>query len=66
MEWSPLLSGVLTSSYTRGAVSGLGVINVWAALAELAEIFGRRGPEAGGDPPGPADDPQSATFTPGP
>jgi hypothetical protein len=32
---------VLTSNYTRGAISGLGLVNVWAALAELADIFGR-------------------------
>jgi hypothetical protein len=27
----------------RGAVSGLGLINLLAALAELADIFGARG-----------------------
>lgn len=30
----------MTSNYTRGAISGLGLINVWAALAELADMFG--------------------------
>ena len=39
-EWSRLLSGLMTSNYTRGAISGLGLINVWAALAELADVFG--------------------------
>jgi hypothetical protein len=39
-EWSPLLSGFMTNSYTRGAISGLGLINVWGALAELADLFG--------------------------
>ena len=29
----------MTSNYTRGAISGLGLINVWAALAELADMF---------------------------
>lgn len=29
----------MTSNYTRGAISGLGLINVWAALAELADLF---------------------------
>ena len=31
----------MTSNYMRGAISGLGLINVWAALAELADLFGR-------------------------
>ena len=39
-EWSAALSGLMTSNYTRGAISGLGLINVWAALAELADMFG--------------------------
>jgi hypothetical protein len=29
----------MTNNYTRGAISGLGLINVWAALAELADLF---------------------------
>ena len=41
-EWSPLLTGLMTSNYTRGAISGLGLINVWAALAELADLFSNR------------------------
>jgi hypothetical protein len=32
----------------RGAVTGLGLVNVWAALAELADTFRSRGP--GPDP----------------
>ena len=39
-EWSRVLSGLMTNNYTRGAISGLGLINVWAALAELADLFG--------------------------
>ena len=39
-EWSPALSALMTSNYMRGAISGLGLINVWAALAELADMFG--------------------------
>jgi hypothetical protein len=38
VAWS--LGGVLTSNYTRGAITGLGLLNVWAALAELADLFG--------------------------
>jgi hypothetical protein len=34
---------VLTNNFVRGAVSGLGIVNVLAALGELGEIFaGRR------------------------
>jgi hypothetical protein len=36
-----VLSGLLTNNYTRGAISGLGLINVWAALAELADLFSK-------------------------
>lgn len=39
----PALSTVTRSSLVRGAVSGLGVINLWAALSELAALFGMRG-----------------------
>ena len=31
---------LLTSNYTRGAITGLGLVNVWSALAELADLFG--------------------------
>ena len=40
VEWSAALEAVLTSNYTRGAISGLGLVNVWAALAELGDMFG--------------------------
>jgi hypothetical protein len=36
------LGRFLTNNYTRGAISGLGLVNVWAALAELADLFGTR------------------------
>ena len=32
----------LTSNYTRGAITGLGLVNVWSALAELADLFGSK------------------------
>lgn len=38
----PAAQGVLTSHYVRGAVSGLGLLNVYVALAELADIFSTR------------------------
>lgn len=40
-SWPPL-HAVLTSNYVRGAVSGLGVVNVLAAVGELAEVFSDR------------------------
>lgn len=38
----PPLHAVLTNNFFRGAVSGLGLINVLAALAELGDMFGSR------------------------
>lgn len=43
LEWSGSLGSLLTSNYVRGAVTGLGLVNVWAALAELGEAFSSRG-----------------------
>jgi hypothetical protein len=40
VEGSAALGRILTSNYTRGAITGLGLVNVWAALAELADLFG--------------------------
>lgn len=34
------VGALLTNPYTRGAITGLGLVNVWAALAELADLFG--------------------------
>jgi hypothetical protein len=34
--------------YVRGAVSGLGLVNVWIAIAEVFRMFARRGGTAGG------------------
>lgn len=42
VDWSPALKSLLASNYTRGAVTGLGLLNVWSALAELAETFATR------------------------
>jgi hypothetical protein len=53
LEWSNGLAAVLTSNYARGAISGLGLLNVWAALAELGDLFGSgksRNPPSGIDP----------------
>lgn len=42
VEWSGSLGALLTNNYVRGAITGLGLVNVWAALAELADLFGSR------------------------
>ena len=42
VEWSPALEALLTSNYVRGAISGLGLVNVGAALVELADVIGSR------------------------
>jgi hypothetical protein len=39
----PALEAAARSNLVRGAVSGLGLINLWAAMAELAALFGLRG-----------------------
>jgi hypothetical protein len=38
----PLLRPVITNDFVRGAVSGLGVLNLLAGFAELAPIFSPR------------------------
>ena len=40
VEGSAALALIFTSNYTRGAITGLGLVNVCAALAELADMFG--------------------------
>jgi hypothetical protein len=42
VEGSAALRTLFTSNYTRGAVTGLGFVNVFAALAELSDLFGRK------------------------
>jgi hypothetical protein len=41
-EAMPALGSLLTNNFVRGAVSGLGLVNVLAAVAELADMFGAR------------------------
>jgi hypothetical protein len=38
----PILGSLLTNNFVRGAVSGLGLVNVLAAVGELADMFGAR------------------------
>lgn len=40
VEWSAFAGALLTNNYTRGAITGLGLLNVWAALGELSDLFG--------------------------
>ena len=42
VEAMPALGVLLTNNFVRGAVSGLGVVNLLAALAELADMFSAR------------------------
>lgn len=51
VEGSAAFKALLTSNYMRGAISGLGLVNVWAALAELADMFGGRRPSDHPQPP---------------
>ena len=50
VEGAPALAAFFNSSYTRGAVTGLGLVNVVAALAELADLFGRKSADPQTDP----------------
>jgi len=42
VEWSPGIEAILTSNYVRGAVSGLGLVNIAAALVELGDSLSSR------------------------
>ena len=35
----PVLHGVITNYFVRGAVSGLGLVNIVAAVSELSALF---------------------------
>jgi polyferredoxin len=41
--WPPL-QPLLTNNFTRGAVTGLGLVNLGAGFADLARVFWARGP----------------------
>ena len=44
VEALPAVGVLLTNNFVRGAVSGLGVVNLLAALGELADMFSSRAP----------------------
>lgn len=39
---SPVVNGLVTNNYIRGAITGLGAVNLFAALADLAVLVRRR------------------------
>jgi hypothetical protein len=41
---SPLVHAIVTSNYVRGAVTGLGAVNLFGALSDLAMMVRRRSP----------------------
>jgi hypothetical protein len=41
----PGVEPLLRNNMIRGAVSGMGVVNLWAAMSELAGLFGLRSPQ---------------------
>jgi hypothetical protein len=41
-ELAPSLRLLITNNYVRGAVTGLGLVNLLAALADLSELVARR------------------------
>jgi len=48
MAWPPLRTA-LTNDFVRGAVSGLGIVNLFAGFADLAYLFGARPERADSD-----------------
>lgn len=51
VEWSPAVEALLTSNYLRGAISGLGLVNIATALVELADTFGANAAKPSSDDP---------------
>lgn len=58
LESSSALGELLKNNYTRGAITGLGLVNVWAAIAELADWFGQAKPPSPDNPQSPIRDQQ--------
>lgn len=49
MTWPPLRE-LLTNNFVRGAVTGLGLVNLYAGFADLAIVFAGRPTPASGRP----------------
>jgi hypothetical protein len=47
---SPALQSILANNYVRGAVTGLGVVNLFAGFADLLLVFGARPSISSGRP----------------
>ena len=43
-QLSPAVNALITNNYVRGAVTGLGAVNLFAALADLSALVRRRSP----------------------
>lgn len=41
LEW-PVLEPIVSNNFVRGAVTGLGLVNLYAGFADLANIFAAR------------------------
>ena len=41
-QLSPAVNVLVTNNYVRGAITGLGAVNLFAALAELSALVRRR------------------------
>lgn len=50
VERFPLLETVLTNNFVRGAVTGLGIVNLIAGFADLALVFAERTGSTDGRP----------------
>lgn len=37
----PGVGDLITNNYLRGGITGLGLVNIWIALTELADLVGR-------------------------
>ena len=48
LAW-PWLRMLMTNNFVRGAVSGLGVVNLFAGFADLALLFATRDPQEPGE-----------------
>jgi hypothetical protein len=49
MSW-PALRELLTNNFIRGAVTGLGLVNLYAGFVDLARVFAARPSSASGRP----------------
>jgi hypothetical protein len=39
MRWQPTWHQIWTNGFTRGAVSGVGLLNIWIAVAEALRMY---------------------------